>query len=216
MIGQTRRHRRSALPPGPVRGPGAKGPYRPTNVVAIKGKVRRRLVRLLALREAVGLQPVPRVAVPVGQVLPLQERHVDRVAHGRGRQRRGQQGGRTEDPPDNDLGHPPQPPDLVHAGVAQRRRRQPVRRVLRVPERRLRTRRLSPPRGPWSLRSGFRQKKRARSSLVGSGPCCPPKKANPKRLQNLQQRNRGPQVSLGQESTFSDSLPKTRRRTCSS
>jgi hypothetical protein len=86
----------------------------------------------------------------------------------------------------------------LHPGVAQRRRRHPVRRVLRVPQR-LWTRRLSPPRGPWSLHSGFRQQKRARSSLVGSGPCYPPKKANPKRLQNLQQRNRVPPSSPGHD-----------------
>ena len=74
MIGEARRHRWSPVLPGWIRQPGAERPYRPTRVVAIKGEVRRRLLRLPALREAEGFPPFAGVVVPVGQVLPLQER----------------------------------------------------------------------------------------------------------------------------------------------
>ena len=123
MIGQARRRRRRAPPPGPARGPRAERPRRPTTIGAIEGQARRRLARRPTPREAVGLPPLPRVAVPVGQGSPLRGRDLDRAARRRGLRRRGPRGGRPEGRPDGDLDPPPRAADLGRRRVAQRRRR---------------------------------------------------------------------------------------------
>jgi hypothetical protein len=76
VIGQSRCYRRGALLPGSIRGSDTPRSRRPANMIAIEGEVRRRLIRLPALREAVSRATLPHVTVSVGLVTPLQERGI--------------------------------------------------------------------------------------------------------------------------------------------
>jgi hypothetical protein len=122
MIRQARRHRRRPLSICPLADRLAERPHWPTEVVAVHRQVCHRLVHPPVLTETIRLPRLPRVVMPVGQVLPFDERRIDRPARRRPLQRPDHRLPGPHQHGGHDRHHAALPAFLVHRRVLHLRR----------------------------------------------------------------------------------------------